>query len=103
MGQPEVWGGSSGLLTSLTPRCHFPRVLRAGPATAALPADAPGPRHPATSLQRACGGRGEGESWEHGKDAGWGEDWVNRVGATDAGVVLHRGGWDVCDGIMGRV
>uniref|UniRef100_G1MED1 Mannose-P-dolichol utilization defect 1 n=1 Tax=Ailuropoda melanoleuca TaxID=9646 RepID=G1MED1_AILME len=46
-------------------RCHFPRVLCAGPATAALPTDAPGPRHPAAGLQRACGGRGEAAPGSH--------------------------------------
>uniref|UniRef100_A0A8C7A8N3 Mannose-P-dolichol utilization defect 1 n=1 Tax=Neovison vison TaxID=452646 RepID=A0A8C7A8N3_NEOVI len=40
-------------------RCHLPSKLCAGTAAAAVPADAPGPHHPAPGLQHACGGRGE--------------------------------------------
>lgn len=40
-------------------RCHLPSKLRPGTAAAAVPADAPGPHHPAPGLQHACGGRGE--------------------------------------------
>lgn len=70
LGKPKYWRGSVGLLTSLTPRCHLPSKLCAGTAAAAVPADAPGPHHPAPGLQHACGGRGEGEDWEERKGAG---------------------------------
>lgn len=90
LGKPKYWRGSVGLLTSLTPRCHLPSKLRPGTAAAAVPADAPGPHHPAPGLQHACGGRGEGEDWEERKGAGrdphvWGCRWTKR-------------GWQLCDG-----